>query len=107
MGRPQQKSSASSSCASAAQISRPNRADVRLRQKQIRKRELRAIVAMREKLSARADRHSCGPARDSVFTAPTKLLAAPQPGLKDRPDLKSPRNCYVCKAEYTKAAPLL
>ena len=82
------------------QISRPNRADVRLRQKQIRKRELRA-VAMREK-AARAQTGIRAARLASVFTAPTKLLAAPQPGLNDRPDLKSPRNCYVCKAEYTK-----
>jgi hypothetical protein len=82
------------------EISRPNRNDVRLRQKQIRKRELRAIAAREREARAQTGIRSARQA--SVFTAPVRLLAAPKSAGPERPDLKKPRNCYVCKAEFVK-----
>jgi NAD(P)-dependent dehydrogenase (short-subunit alcohol dehydrogenase family) len=41
---------------------------------------------------------------DAVFKAPEKLAPQLTPGINfdERPELKSPRNCYVCKTEYTR-----
>lgn len=82
------------------EISRPNRADVRLRQKQIRKRELRAVATSER--AARAQTGIRAARQASIFTPPVKLLAAPKKADDGRPDLKRPRNCYVCKAEFVK-----
>lgn len=86
------------------EISRPNRADVRQRQKQIRKRELLAIVQAER--SARAQTGIRAARQATVFTAPQRVLTL-QPSLVDvagenQAKAVRPRNCYVCKAEYTK-----
>lgn len=86
----------------AGRLSRPNRDELRRRNKEIgktrrqqaqaRDRELRRLTGIRE---AR---------RETVFTAPERLLTPPAaaagPGA-DAPRLHQAQKCYVCKAPYT------
>jgi len=82
----------------SGKLSRPNRDDDRkrqkaakmLRQKEISKgdRKARAVTGIR---SARTD---------VVFKAPAQMQLPPE-ALKNTKTLSSPRNCYVCKKEYT------
>lgn len=82
----------------AGQLSRPSR------QEDIRRRKaLRNKPRLEVNRAERAARNATGirSAREArVFSAPERLLV--QEGNAERPELKSPRNCYVCKAEYTK-----
>jgi len=83
----------------AGKVSRPNRDEDRKRQKAgktIRKQELskvdraaRAVTGIR---SARTD---------AVFKAPAQLQLPGAINHAEAPPLSSPRNCYVCKKEYT------
>jgi len=82
----------------SGKLSRPNRDDDRKRQKAAKKlrekevskidREARAVTGIR---SARTD---------AVFKAPAQMQL-PSEALKETKTLSSPRNCYVCKKEYT------
>ncbi len=83
----------------AGQVSRPDRYELIKRNKAIRKKHRREIVN-----SERTARAKTGirKARDSdVFSAPLEI----SDGLENTGEdmfLNSPRNCYVCKKEYTK-----
>ena len=83
----------------AGELSRPDRGTIRQRRRQARKQE-RLAVALAER-KARAQTGIRAARQSAVFKAPQKLLLAPEPG-EQKPDLASPRNCYVCKAEYVK-----
>lgn len=82
----------------AGKLSRPSKEELRLRNKAIslanrkkiaqQDRNLRATTGIRE-----ARTHA-------VFVAP-KQIAGQTPG-HDAREMSSPRNCYVCKAEFTK-----
>ena len=79
-------------------VSRPSREEIRQRNKDIdrdrRQRRVRADKIARATTGIREARKA------AVFTAPSQLtgdLAAQQP----QAVLQSPRNCYVCKAEFT------
>ncbi len=83
----------------SGQLSRPDRHKLIKRNKAIRKKHRQDIVVSERQARAQTGIRK---ARDAeVFTAPLKI----SDGL-DKPDkelvLHSPRNCYVCKAEYTK-----
>ncbi|MDO8580187.1 MAG: SDR family oxidoreductase [Candidatus Omnitrophota bacterium] len=83
----------------AGRLSRPDRTEIRKRKSLIRQVE-RARVDNYER-SARAATGIRSARKEAVFTAP--LLVADQSVLAiARPELTSPRNCYVCKAEYTR-----
>lgn len=83
----------------AGLLTRPSREEFLKRRKDAKK-------AARRKQQER-DKHArketgIRSARESVvFTAP-KLLSAAQINEEERPELTSPRNCYVCKKEFTK-----
>jgi NAD(P)-dependent dehydrogenase (short-subunit alcohol dehydrogenase family) len=83
----------------AGQFSRPSREEFARRKKDAKKNEKRKKAAR--------DRHArkvtgIRSAREAhIFVAP-KLLAAATLESKDLPELASPRNCYVCKALFTK-----
>lgn len=83
----------------AGKLSRPDR-------EEFAKRKKDAVKASKRKLVER-DKHArketgIRSAREAaVFTAP-KLLAPVALHEKDGKELNSPRNCYVCKAEFTK-----
>ncbi len=82
----------------AGQISRPNREEDIRRKKEIRGLDRKKSVMREREARAATGIRSAREAR--VFTAPARLPGTP--ALEERPELKSPRNCYVCKAEYTK-----
>jgi len=82
----------------AGQLSRPSREEQLRRSRQIQKGLRKKVVT--EERSARAATGIRAARTAAVFSAPEKLTLsdASAPRL---PELKSPRNCYVCKAEYT------
>jgi NAD(P)-dependent dehydrogenase (short-subunit alcohol dehydrogenase family) len=81
----------------AGLLSRPDRESLKIRNKAIR-REKRRVLDMGER-SARAAT-GIRSARDAaVFTAPLMLSSPEIP--RDSVELKSPRNCYICKSEFT------
>jgi NAD(P)-dependent dehydrogenase (short-subunit alcohol dehydrogenase family) len=83
----------------AGQLSRPSREEQLKRNRQIQKYN-RKQDAMKER-AARAATGIRTARTAAVFQAPEKrsLEAETSPS---RADLNSPRNCYVCKAEYTR-----
>lgn len=82
-------------------ISRPNRDEIRKRNRGVRKvqkeiirdqeKQIRSLTGIRE---AR---------KSTIFSAPPKLLSLnPSQEIGVIGELHSPRNCYICKKEYTK-----
>lgn len=82
----------------AGSLSRPDRESLKTRNKAIR-RELRRTETMRER-SARAATGIRSAREAAVFAAPRMLPGPERP--QAAAELQSPRNCYVCKAEFTK-----
>jgi NAD(P)-dependent dehydrogenase (short-subunit alcohol dehydrogenase family) len=82
----------------AGLLSRPDRESLKKRNKAIRK-EMRRTDVMRER-SARAATGIRSAREAAVFTVP-RMIAAPEMP-HDAAELKSPRNCYICKAEFTR-----
>jgi NAD(P)-dependent dehydrogenase (short-subunit alcohol dehydrogenase family) len=81
----------------AGKLSRPDREEIRKRNKNVKKSR-REIIANREKKKRAAT--GIRSARESeVFIAP-KQIKSEKTNQKNLV-LKSPRNCYICKAEYT------
>jgi NAD(P)-dependent dehydrogenase (short-subunit alcohol dehydrogenase family) len=81
----------------AGRLSRPAKDEIRARNKQIdRLRRRQILLTDRE---ARATTGIRAARTKSVFTAPEQV-AGPQSG--EAIHLQSARNCYVCKAEFTK-----
>ena len=83
----------------AGQLSRPDRYQVIKRNKAIRKKHRQQIVSLERK--ARAATGIRLAREDAVFTAPLQLPDNTESG-KELLVLHSPRNCYICKAEFTK-----
>lgn len=82
----------------AGQLSRPNRAEHKRRKKDVKNAIKRKMIA-RDK-HARKETGIRSAREAQIFKAP-KLLA-PVDIQKETSELESPRNCYVCKAVYTK-----
>jgi NAD(P)-dependent dehydrogenase (short-subunit alcohol dehydrogenase family) len=82
----------------AGLLSRPDKDSLIKRNKAIRK-EKRHTSNMRER-SARAATGIRSAREAAVFTAP-RIIAGPEMP-RDIVELKSPRNCYICKAEFTR-----
>lgn len=82
----------------AGQFSRPDRNELKERNKQIKK-ERKAQQFQKDKEARRTT--GIRQARESkIFIAP-KEIEAPKAEEKGE-ELSSPRNCYICKAEFTK-----
>ena len=85
----------------AGKISRPDRKEIKKRKKERKRQKRMDIVAKGRRLRAATGIRRAREAE--VFTAPRQILYA------DRKDeceetlktLETPRNCYVCKAEFT------
>lgn len=83
----------------AGRLTRPNKHEIRSRNHLYRRHQKR--------VKALADRESRGltgirvARQDAVFTAPSQVLNLPS-SVGEVPELQSPRNCYVCKEEYTR-----
>ncbi len=80
----------------AGQFSRPNKDEIRIRQKAAMSGRRKAVTLQDRK--ARAATGIREARLSSVFQAPLRISA----GEEKVQFLKSPRNCYVCKAEFTR-----
>ncbi len=87
--------------AAAGRLSRPAREELNKRNRLIRQVKREGPAALERR--ARAATGIRGARQASVFTAPSQVPQA-EACLKSgaEPDLKSPRNCYVCKDEFTR-----
>lgn len=84
----------------AGKLSRPARNDINKRRKQ--KNRIRRQQLMAKERSARAAT-GIRMARDTdIFTAPKQITAPDKTIDHEERILNSPRNCYVCKTEYTR-----
>ena len=83
----------------AGKLSRPDRAEIKKRNKDRKRQNRLAIVEKERQMRAATGIRLAREA--SVFTAPPQLQG-PSPESPDAAvHLASPRNCYVCKAEFT------
>ena len=84
----------------AGQLSRPDIHQLKQRKKAVLKKKKQQTAAVERKARAATGIRL---ARESaVFTAPENLLLAENPETaSEQLVLQSPRNCYVCKAEFT------
>ncbi|WP_321492574.1 SDR family oxidoreductase [uncultured Desulfobacter sp.] len=84
----------------AGKISRPDKEEIKKRNKD-KKRQMRlAVVAKERQMRAQTGIRKAREA--SVFTAPAQLEGPAVESPEVREHLDSPRNCYVCKAEFTR-----
>jgi NAD(P)-dependent dehydrogenase (short-subunit alcohol dehydrogenase family) len=81
----------------SGKISRPNRDEIRERNKEIAK--ARKAQAREKNRQARAKTGIRQARLQTVFSAPLQITSSET---FETDDLKTPRNCYVCKVEYTK-----
>ncbi len=84
----------------AGRLSRPARHEMIKRKRDLRLLEHRN--AAKQSRSARAATGIRHARQSSVFTAPPRLSDSDADSKRERPELKSPRNCYICKAEFTR-----
>ncbi len=84
----------------AGQLAQPDRSERRKRKNAIRERSRQAII--KEERKARAATGIRVAREAAVFTAPAKIAHARAELRQELHELKSPRNCYVCKAEYAR-----
>lgn len=87
----------------AGKLSRPDKNEIQKRKKDKIKHKREAIVEKERRLRAQTGIRQ---AREAlVFTAPKRIeYDVPEKNIetdKTQPQLKTPRNCYVCKAEFT------
>ena len=78
-------------------ISRPSREEVKQRTKEFKKQKRQQIIQKDKNVRAITGIRKAR--EDSVFTAPLQITDITDENINK---LNSPRNCYVCKAEYTK-----
>ncbi|WP_061206572.1 SDR family NAD(P)-dependent oxidoreductase [Leptospira santarosai] len=85
----------------SGKISRPNRNEIRIRNKTIKHSRRKEIVTLEKKARAATGIRTARTA--SVFKAPLQITDQTDLRKKENaPELSSPRNCYVCKKEYTR-----
>lgn len=83
----------------AGRLSRPDRNEINKRRKH--KNRLRRQQLMKKERAARAATGIRRARNTDIYTAPQQV-AGPEATIdRDEQTLHSPRNCYVCKAEYT------
>lgn len=81
------------------EISRPDRAATRKRSKAAKK--LQSVAALEKDRRARNMTGIRTARTDEIFIAPARIELGPDGPVKNSEKLKSPRNCYVCKEEFT------
>ena len=83
----------------SGKISRPDRKEIKKRNKDKNRIARQAVVKQERQARAATGIRS---ARDvSIFSAPKQISDGNDDLTKSPGELKSPRNCYVCKAEFT------
>jgi NAD(P)-dependent dehydrogenase (short-subunit alcohol dehydrogenase family) len=82
----------------AGRISRPGKREIKKRNKDKKAQKRLAIVEKERRLRAGTGIRRAR--EDAVFTAP-RQICGPKSVMEDNPHtLETPRNCYVCKAEF-------
>jgi NAD(P)-dependent dehydrogenase (short-subunit alcohol dehydrogenase family) len=84
----------------AGEISRPDRAERKKRNKEANK--LQSLAALEKDRSARNTTGIRSARIDLTFTAPEQIELLSSGSGREGEELTSPRNCYVCKEEFTK-----
>ncbi|MBF0376936.1 MAG: SDR family NAD(P)-dependent oxidoreductase [Desulfamplus sp.] len=79
----------------AGRVSRPDRKYLKQRRKELNKIERQPVII--KERQARASTGIRSARETDIFEAPAKITAIPS---TIEQELSSPRNCYVCKAEY-------
>lgn len=79
-------------------LSRPDKKEIKKRQKDVKR--IRNKTKALEDRQARSSTGIRSARETNIFVAPKMISGTPEHD--DRPELNSPRNCYVCKAEFTK-----
>ena len=83
----------------AGHLSRPNRNEIRKRKRDTK--HLKRQRVNNEERRARAQTGIRSAREAAVFIAPLQISGNDARSNAPRPQLNSPRNCYVCKVEYT------
>ncbi len=82
----------------AGKISRPDKREIKKRNKDKKAQKRNAIVEKERRLRAGTGIRRAR--EDAVFIAPQQICG-PEPVMEENPKiLETPRNCYVCKAEF-------
>ncbi len=84
----------------AGKLSRPDRHEIRKRRRDVRKARHQLITEKDRRARAATGIRSARTAE--VFKAPAQVSGAIAEINPDEQELSSPRNCYVCKAEFTR-----
>lgn len=84
----------------AGQLSRPSWEEVKKRQKDVKR--IRKKIKVREDKKARALTGIRTARENTIFTAPIQISDQSHPNGFSGEEISSPRNCYVCKKEFTK-----
>ena len=84
----------------AGRISRPDKKEIKKRQKEVKFHRQKQMVEQSRLKRAYTGIRSAREA--SVFMAPEQLKIESDKAFADAPELDRARNCYVCKAEFTK-----
>ena len=84
----------------AGKISRPDKAEIKKRNKDKKRQKRLAVVAKERRMRAQTGIRKAREA--TVFTAPAQLEGPALETEDTEAYLGSPRNCYVCKAEFTR-----
>lgn len=85
---------------SAGMISRPNKEEKKQRLKEVHSFKQKQLVEQNRLKRAKTGIRSAR--ENTVFTAPDYLQIESERHYEEAPELDSARNCYVCKAEFTK-----
>ncbi len=83
----------------AGEISRPDRAEAKKRNKAARKKE--SLAAFEKNRRARNTTGIRNARTDAMFTAPAQIESNVSEAGHKGEELDSPRNCYICKEEFT------
>jgi NAD(P)-dependent dehydrogenase (short-subunit alcohol dehydrogenase family) len=84
----------------AGKLSRPDKKEIKKRNKEVKFFKQKQLIQQNRLKRAQTGIRS---ARESViFTAPEQLKIEFHQSVTETPELNSPRNCYVCKIEFTK-----
>jgi len=84
----------------AGQLSRPDRDEFRKRKKDRQKQQ--QFLKVQQDRDARATTGIRAARTTDVFMAPLQIDATADGHTRQEAELSSPRNCYVCKEEYTR-----
>ncbi|MFZ2198667.1 MAG: hypothetical protein WAV13_13080, partial [Thermodesulfovibrionales bacterium] len=84
----------------AGEISRPDRAERKKRNKAANK--IQALAALEKDRGARNATGIRAARIDATFTAPKQIDLSSSGAGNEDVELNSPRNCYICKEEFTK-----